>query len=381
MRAPRAGLVLLLLLVVPLTACGGKTEKPLQIGAVVAELRDVELQNDAIDLMRGMGLADVARVDAAWRRGQTTMDSGERSDIRDGIDKATAAGIDVYLSLYPGGSSQTPMTDRDRADFASWVVDAVKAMPNLHHVIIGNEPNLNLFWMPQFGASGQDLAAAGYERLLARTYDAVKQVAPKVEVLGGALAHSGTDKPGTDRDTHSPGRFILDLGAAYRASHRTKPIMDAFTYHPYMERSDLPPTLRHRRSKTLTIADYPRLVSYLGRAFDGTGQKGADIPIVYDEFGVEAKIPPTRASEYRGREPASTHPVSERTQAEYYADAFRLASCQPTVRAIMIFQLVDSPMRSSFQSGVVYADRSAPRSGAAEIADAAARYRERKNCG
>src|SRR5262245_61981588 len=286
MRA-RAGLVLLLL-VVPLTACGGKTAKPLQIGAVVAELRYVDLQDDAIVLMKGAGLADVARVDAAWRRGQTTMDPGMRSDLRDGIDKAEAAGIEVYLSLYPEGSSQTPTTDRDRADFASWVVDGIRAMPNLRHVIIGNEPNLNFFWMPQFGASGQNVAAVDYERLLARTYDAVKEVDPEVEVLGGALAHSGTDKPGTGRDTHSPGRFILDLGAAYRASHRTKPIMDAFTYHPYMERSDLPPTLRHPRSKTLTIADYRRLVSFLGRAFDGTDQEGTEIPIVYDEFGVEA---------------------------------------------------------------------------------------------
>ena len=66
------------------------------------------------------------------------------------------------------------------------MLDAVKAMPNLHHVIIGNEPNLNLFWLPQFGTSGQDVAAVDYERLLARTYDAVKRVAPDVEVLGGA---------------------------------------------------------------------------------------------------------------------------------------------------------------------------------------------------
>jgi hypothetical protein len=380
MRA-RAALVLLLL-VVPLTACGGQTAKPLQIGAVVAELRYVDLQDDAIVLMKGAGLADVARVDAAWRRGQTTMDSGMRSDLRDGIDKAQAAGIEVYLSLYPAGSSQTPTTDRDRADFASWVVDAVRAMPNLHHVIIGNEPNLNLFWLPQFGPSGQNVAAIGYERLLARTYDAVKRVAPKVEVLGGALAHSGADRPGTGRDTHSPGRFILDLGAAYRASQRTKPIMDAFTYHPYMERSDLSPTLRHPRSKTLTIADYGRLVSLLGQAFDGTKQPGSSLPIVYDEFGVEAKVPAAHASGYRGREPASTHPVSETTQAAYYAAAFRLAACQPTVRAIMIFQLVDSPLRPGFQSGAFYADRYTPRSSRAGIAAAATRYRERpEDCG
>ena len=41
-------------------------------------------------------------------------------------------------------------------------------------MIVGNEPNLNLFWLPQFGADGGDAAAAGYEALLADTYDALK---------------------------------------------------------------------------------------------------------------------------------------------------------------------------------------------------------------
>ena len=35
-------------------------------------------------------------------------------------------------------------------------------------VFVGNEPNLNLFWAPQFDPSGGDAAAAGYEQLLAR---------------------------------------------------------------------------------------------------------------------------------------------------------------------------------------------------------------------
>ena len=118
-------------------------------------------------------------------------------------------------------------------------------------------------------------------------------MAPRVEVVGGTLAHSGTNKRGTGRDTHSPARFILDMGTAYRASHRTKPIMDAFSYHPYMERSDLPPTYRHNPlANTVTIADYGKLISLLQRAFGGTKQKGQTLPLVYDEFGVEAKIPP-----------------------------------------------------------------------------------------
>ena len=41
-------------------------------------------------------------------------------------------------------------------------------------MIVGNEPNLNLFWMPQFDPSGGDAAAAAYEQLLATTYDALE---------------------------------------------------------------------------------------------------------------------------------------------------------------------------------------------------------------
>ena len=78
---------------------------------MVAELRYVEQQDDAIVLMKGAGLADVARVDALAPRSNDDG-SGMRSDLRDGIDKAQAAGIEVYLSLYPDGSSQTPITDR-----------------------------------------------------------------------------------------------------------------------------------------------------------------------------------------------------------------------------------------------------------------------------
>ena len=43
---------------------------------------------------------------------------------------------------------------------------------------------------------GLDLAARSYELLLARTYDALKLVSDDVNVIGGALASHGQDKPG-----------------------------------------------------------------------------------------------------------------------------------------------------------------------------------------
>jgi hypothetical protein len=364
------------------TRAGVTTRTPLQIGAVVPELLDPNLQASTVTLMRNANLAGAARVTVTWSRGQTAIDGGLLSDLRNGIDAARAAGIDVYLDVYPADSSQTPTTTADQTQFATWLAGVVKGIPGLKHVIVGNEPNLNLFWSPQFGPAGQDTAAVGYERLLARSYDTVKRAAPQVEVVGGTLAHSGTNRRGTGRDTHSPSRFILDMGTAYRASNRTTPIMDAFSYHPYMERSDLPPTFRHNPlANTVTIADYGKLISSLERAFGRTKQKGETLPLVYDEFGVEAKIPAAHASLYTGSEPATTHPVGEATQARYYADGMHLAACQPTVRTFMVFRLIDQPALTDWQSGVYYADRATSKSSRAAVASASTRYRSRTVAG
>ena len=141
---------------------------------------------------------------------------------------AAAPGRAIYLSLYPFGSSVTPLTDQDQGDFTAWVVAIAKAVPQAKHFIIGNEPNLNRFWLPQFGPSGEDVAAVSYVSLLAKSYDALKALSPANEVLGGVLSHAGSDNPAIARQTHSPTQFILDMGAAYRASGRAAPIMDAF---------------------------------------------------------------------------------------------------------------------------------------------------------
>ena len=85
--------------------------------------------------------------------------------------------------------------------------------------------------------------------------------------------------------------FIRDLGAAYRATHRDRPLMDAFAFHPYMEASRFSPTGRHPENTTITIADYPKLVALLGEAFDGTAQPGQRLPIYYTEFGVQTRVP------------------------------------------------------------------------------------------
>src|SRR5581483_6416017 len=140
-----------------------------------------------------------------------------------------------------------------------------------------------------------------------------------IVVLGGAVSPRGGDKGGGIRPTHSPTTFIPDLGAAYRASGRTLPIMDGFAFHPYEDNSSDPPTFEHPPpNTTIALADYAKLVGLLGQAFDGTSQLGSTLPIYYDEFGVETQIPPDKASLYTGQEIPATHPVSEDAQGQYY---------------------------------------------------------------
>ena len=309
-----------------------------------------------MDLAKLAGL-DAIRVTAVWSRGVSAPNNDRITLLQNAAAAANLDGIQTFLSVYPFGSSQTPLSDQDQADFVSWTSALARAVPSIRNFIVGNEPNLNRFWLPQFGPNGTDVAAPAYEALLARTYDALKAVSPRISVFGGAVSPHGVDKPNTGRDTHSPTTFIPDMGAAYRASGRTLPIMDGFAFHPYEDNSSVPPTETHPAPLTeVAIADYDKLVSLLGEAFDGTAQQGSTLPILYDEFGVETQIPGDELSAYTGTEPSTIHPVDEKTQGEYYRQAFQLAFCQPNVIGIFLFHVVDESSRPSWQSGVFYTD-------------------------
>ena len=72
------------------------------------------------------------------------------------------------------------------------------------------------------------------EPVLAAAYDALKAVDPAIRVIGVGLSERGNDNPSAPSNVStSPIRFLRDLGAAYRASGRTTPIMDELVLHPY----------------------------------------------------------------------------------------------------------------------------------------------------
>jgi hypothetical protein len=296
------------------------------------------------------------RITQTWTTGTRAVSPADATILRNVTTAAALNAVQVLLSVLNAGSAATPLTDADQSDFAAYAASVVRAAPGIRIVIVGNEPNLNRYWLPQFNADGSDAAAPAYESLLARTYDELKSAVPGLTVLGGAVSPRGGDVP-SQRPTHSPTAFIRDLGTAYRASGRTTPIMDGFAFHPYEDNSSIAPvTGTHPNTTTIALADYDKLVALLAAAFDGTAQAGSTLPIYYDEFGVESEIPAAKRSLYTGDEPTTTKPVPEPTQAAYYQQAIQLAFCQPNVRGLFLFHAFDETALPAWQSGLYYAD-------------------------
>jgi hypothetical protein len=329
--------------------------RPLLVGAA----EDAAKSGGADGKMALAGQAgfDTIRITSIWRPGETAVAGDELATLQMVADAATANGIRLIVSVYPYGSATTPRYATTRAQFAAYTASIPRLVPSIRYVIVGNEPNLNRFWMPQFTKKGLDAAASSYLGLLAQTYDAIKAVAPGTIVIGGSLAPRGSDNPHSSRPTHSPTRFILDLGKAYRLSGRRRPVMDWFAIHPYPEHARIPPTFAHPRSSAISLADYGKLVRLLGRAFDGTRQRGSTLPIIYDEFGVQTKQPDDKRLMYANQNlPSAVDAVDETTQGRYYREALQLAACQPNVVGLLFFHVSDEADLDRWQSGIYYAD-------------------------
>jgi hypothetical protein len=334
--------------VAALAACGGDDPPRPDDGFVVGAVDDaVRHPGPTLEELRGAGFEAVG-ITSYWEPGAEAPAAGELAVLRDVAERAD--GLRVYLAVFHRGSATTPLDELARAQFASYAAAIVRDVPAIRDVIVGNEPNLNRFWLPQFGPGGEDVAAPAYYELLAETYDAVKAAADDAVVWGGALAPRGIDRPGTGRDTHSPTTFLRDLGEAWRESGRPEPPLDGFAYHPYPASSSVPPDRpTHPDSRTILLADYEeKLRPLLDEAF------GPGLPVLYSELGVETEIPAEKAALYEGEEPGD--PVDEETQADFYARAIGLARCQEGVAGILLFHSHDEPFLAGFQSGVHYVD-------------------------
>jgi hypothetical protein len=328
-----------------LGGCGGAPRHGLVVGGVEDAAKwDPPLASMLLARRAGFRVIVLSSV---WSPPLSAPGEPEIDRLRGAVEAADGVGIEPIVAVY-SFARQTPLTPQARAEFASYAATILRAIPQLRCMSIGNEPNSGVFWMPQFARNGSDAAAPAYYRLLAETYDLLKKVDPSVSIIGGSLAARGSDRPGRGRPSHSPTRFIADLGSAFRASGRSRPPMDMFSIHPYPANSSIPPTVPHPHSTTIGIADYDRLVALLTSAF------GTPLPIVYGEYGVDTDIPRAERSLYSGRRPPRIDPVSARRQAADYIEAIRLAACQPLVRMLLFFHVTDESRLTGLQTGLYY---------------------------
>ena len=301
----------------------------------------------------GLGLG-VDRMTVAWDPAQPTVIE-EAAFLDRAIPVADAMGISVRLSVRPARPGAVGTSAVRAQEFASFVAELAERYPAVRTFVIGNEPNQPRFWRPQF-QRGRAVAALGYERLLADSYDTLKAVDPTITVVGGVVSSRGNDSAGaTSNSSTSPLRFIAGLGAAYRASGRKRPIMDVFGFHPY-PRSNLDPLERGLEWPDAGFANLARVKQALWDAFAGTAQPTVEggLRISLDEVGWQTAIPLASQAGYTGAETVAV--TSDRAQAQVYRELIAHAECDPSIADVLFMPFVDEADLAGFQSGLERAD-------------------------
>jgi hypothetical protein len=314
--------------------------------------------------MADVGLS-VNRVSVTWDPARPEMIPGQ-PEIQSWLPQAQTAGARIMFAVAPARTRDLTSSPSAPAQFADFLQRVAQAFPQVKDFVVGNEPNQPYFWQPQFDPAGRPLSAAAYEPVLAKAYDALKAVDTTINVIGVGLSPRGNDNPKARTNvSRSPVRFLRDLGAAYRASGRVKPLMDEFAYHPY------PSSSRDALSTgyiwpNAGVANLDRIKQAVWDAFRGTAQPtfaeagvrrfGNPLMFELDEVGWQVAIPAYLSSFYFGTETAAV--TDEGTQAEIYSDLIKVLECDASVRTLNLFHLMDESDLGRWQSGLVRADGS-----------------------
>ena len=266
------------------------------------------------------------------------------------IPAAVAAGLKVVLDVYPYPTREIEQGLATPSLFGSYAGELADIYPQVKQFIVGNEPNQPAFWRPQFGSGGHNVSAAAFGQLLATTYDSLKAVDPKITVVGVGLSPRGNDRPDARNNiSTSPVRFLRALGTWYRASGRDKPLMDAFSFHPYPNKAT-DPLDRGYAWPNAGFVNLDRIKQALWDAFQGTPQATTlqGLKLDLDEVGwqVGTKGEPG----YTGSENVPV--TDEATQAAIYGDLVRRAACDPDIAEVSFFGFQDDGSRLGFQAGL-----------------------------
>ena len=315
------------------------------------------------DAMKDVGMTE-NRITLLWDSAHPTTITGQEN-LAAAIRAADADGVRVTLDIYPSKAKALTESRVAPGRFAAFAAEVARTFPTVKDFIIGNEPNKSRFWQPQFNANRSRAACSAYEPVLAASYDALKSVDKSITVVGVGLGPRGTDNPLAPGNLSiSPVRCIHDIGLTYRRSKRTKPIMDALSYHPYPNASTDKLDAGYAWPNA-GIPDLARIKQAVWDAFHGTRQptfEEAGMPngpartlkLRLNEVGWQVSIPPANRSAYFGKESVVT--TDEGTQAAVYGNLIPILACDPSVESVLFFNLVDEANLDRWQSGLMRAD-------------------------
>ena len=308
-------------------------------------------------------LATSNRVAVFWDGTQSIVDQPFLDRM---IPVAKAHHIQVVFAIYPQKATLAPTTQDAANSFCDYAVKVMQRYPYVRKVIIGNEPNQPKFWQPIWNGS-QPASPAAMEVVLASCYDKLKAFDPTLDVIGLGLSPRGNDDPGASSNSSiSPVRYLAALGAAYRASGRTRPLFDELSWHCYPNVNTDEVETGYAWPNTGCV-NAARIKLALWDAFNGTGQPtlpgypvtttGSDLfgdtsRMFIDETGWQ--VDTTGLPGYVGTENVPT--ISEDKQAQDYEKLVHLANCEPTLTDFHIFHELDESDRAGFQSGVLHVD-------------------------
>ncbi len=320
----------------------------------------------------------------------TLIDPVQEAAIAADIQAAASAGVTVELDLYPLHSeaftdgarcapSSNPQACGNTANiqaFASWTAMVAQQFPTVHEFIVMNECNQPLFLNPQWNTAGGNQSAEICGRALAASYDALKAVDPANFVWGVGLSPRGNDNPNAaSNSSTSPVHFLVDLGTWFKAfaksTGRTTPLMDGLDFHPYPIPQSLALNVGYRDVNDASVSNLPRIYAAFYEGFAGSvqptigQQKGGGLPLSLNEMGIQTDE--QSAPGYTGIEVSANGAggvfgkyATQSYQANYYRGVLAKLACDPNVRLINIFHLVDEPDLEGWQSGLYEVGTTAP---------------------
>lgn len=370
MAKPRA-VVLIALLAALFHAGGARADPNLIVG--VGEDNLMGRPAETVAVARDLGIR-AFRLSLMWQPGQTQLHPA----VRAGLDNAVvaASGTRIVLAVY-SERGIPPLPPVGHHEYCAYVRNVLEQYPQINDVVIWNEPNLTYYWRPQFNQDGTSAAPAAYQDLLAHCWDVLHAFRPGVNVIGPVVSLWGNDNPNAISNiSHSPLSFIKKLGDAYRASGRTRPILDTFGHHPHPPSANERPWKRHDSSVYVSLGDWGKLMDALSEAFEGTAQPlpGEGPSIWWLEVGYQTLVDFDKTHLYQpeenwrgpvpdfvGGEPDWPPPPADSPapdQATQLLDSVRLSYCQPYVEAFFNFLLWDESTLTRWQSGVLWYDGS-----------------------